>query len=78
MLISLDSFMHQRHSFRPINVTRDILQALASHLDMGPALLDVLSNFYQKVTDLEETYCAPLATWETTQYFGIRLATSGA
>ncbi|GAB7324889.1 hypothetical protein MBLNU13_g08711t2 [Cladosporium sp. NU13] len=62
-------FMHQRHSFRPLNATRDILQALASHLDMSPALLDVLSNFYQKVTDLEETYCAPLVTGETAQHF---------
>ncbi|KAM0712549.1 hypothetical protein Q7P37_011646 [Cladosporium fusiforme] len=61
--------MHQNHSFQPINVTRDCLRALTTHLDISPEFLDTMSNFYQKVTNAEETYCAPLILQETTQIF---------
>jgi hypothetical protein len=70
LLISLCSLLHQKHSFRPINVIREILHALAIHFDMSLDFLELLSNFYQKITDLEETYCAPLVTRETAQFFG--------
>jgi hypothetical protein len=78
LLISLCSLLHQKHSFRPINATREILQALAIHFDMSLDFLDLLSNFYQKITDLEETYCAPLAIRETTQFFGAHFLNLGA
>jgi hypothetical protein len=68
-----DSCLHQKHSFRPIHVTKNILQALSSRLDISPDFLEILSNFYQKVTDLEETYCAPLVVQENADYFGTSL-----
>lgn len=64
--------MHQNHSFKPVNVTRDCLGALTSRLDISAEFLDIMSNFYQKITNIEETHCAPLIMQENSKVFGIR------
>lgn len=65
------STIHQSISFQPLNITRECLRALTFHLDISAEFLEVMSSFYQKVTNTEETYCAPLVVQETTKLFGI-------
>ncbi|KAL4925371.1 uncharacterized protein BDV17DRAFT_284050 [Aspergillus undulatus] len=53
--------IHQRNSWRPLNVTRDMFEEVVGFADASSDLLELPLSFFQKTIAVEEGYnCAPV------------------
>jgi len=57
--LTLPSSICQRNSWRPLQITKAMIDLLVSQHDINPSFWDLPSCFYTRNLDLEEVFCVP-------------------
>ena len=67
---NVGSCLTQDYSYKPLNLTSDMMRALMLEHQVRPEFLDIASSFYLKVASVEEALCLPFQVFESPDYLG--------
>lgn len=59
LLLKYPRSVCQRNSYRPLQITKSMLDVIVSHHEISESFWDLPSCFYRRSLDVEEVFCIP-------------------